>query len=158
MKSPFVVVVCLAVALYVSGCMPRGESPEQMLKEAKALDEKFLEAYNKGDVEALMALYWKSPDVVSCPPGEMLIRGWDDLREAMVKDFATSPKGKLEMLESHNTVAGDLVLGSGKWRFTVMEPPMEIVGRYTDVKAKRDGSWVYIMDHGSVPLPPPPGN
>ena len=29
-------------------------------------------------------------------------------------------------------------------------------GRYSDVKAQRDGQWVYIMDHASVPLPPAP--
>jgi ketosteroid isomerase-like protein len=158
MKLPFVVVPLLVAAMCVSGCMPQGESPEQMLKEAKALDERFIEAYSTGDIDAMMALYWKSPDLVSCPPGEMMVRGWDDLKEAMVKDFATSPKGKLEMFELHNTVAGDVVLGSGKWRYTMTDPPMEMVGRYTDVKAKKDGKWVYIMDHGSVPLPPPPGN
>ena len=34
--------------------------------------------------------------------------------------------------------------------------PTEMTGRYTDVKAERDGKWVYLMDHGSAPLPPPP--
>jgi len=28
-------------------------------------------------------------------------------------------------------------------------------GRYTDVKAKRDGRWVYLLDHASAPIPPP---
>ena len=32
----------------------------------------------------------------------------------------------------------------------------EILGRFTDVKGQRDGKWVYLMDHGSVPLMPPP--
>lgn len=30
-----------------------------------------------------------------------------------------------------------------------------MMGRYTDIKAERDGKWVYIMDHASMPLPPP---
>ena len=39
--------------------------------------------------------------------------------------------------------------------------PIEVHGRYTDVKAERDGRWVYLVDHGSVPTsaqePPEPG-
>ena len=34
--------------------------------------------------------------------------------------------------------------------------PQIIEGRYTDVKRMHDGKWVYVMDHASVPLPPPP--
>ena len=36
-----------------------------------------------------------------------------------------------------------------------MKGTVEAMGRYTDVKAQRDGKWVYIIDHASVPLPPP---
>jgi ketosteroid isomerase-like protein len=57
--------------------------------------------------------------------------------------------------------AGDVVIGWGLWRVTVAGPdgaPVEVVGRYTDVKAERDGTWVYILDHASAPLPPPPAN
>jgi len=28
-------------------------------------------------------------------------------------------------------------------------------GRFSDVKAVRDGKWVYVMDHASIPVPPP---
>jgi len=33
--------------------------------------------------------------------------------------------------------------------------PFEMTGRYTDVKALRDGKWVYITDHASVPAVAP---
>ena len=32
-----------------------------------------------------------------------------------------------------------------------------VEGRFSDVKAQKDGKWVYIIDRASVPLPPPPG-
>jgi ketosteroid isomerase-like protein len=66
----------------------------------------------------------------------------------------------LELLESSNAAAGEVVLGTGKWRFTIPSPqgaPIEVMGRYTDVKAKRGGKWVFILDHASAPLPAPPG-
>jgi ketosteroid isomerase-like protein len=68
--------------------------------------------------------------------------------------------GKLELLESSNAAAGEVVLGTGKWRFTIPSPqgaPIEVMGRYTDVKAKRGGKWVFILDHASAPLPAPQG-
>ena len=49
--------------------------------------------------------------------------------------------------------------GSGRWKLTIPAakgPASVIEGRYTDVKAQKDGKWVYIVDHASVPLPPPP--
>ena len=30
-------------------------------------------------------------------------------------------------------------------------------GRFTEVFGRRDGKWVYLIDHPSVPLPPQPG-
>jgi ketosteroid isomerase-like protein len=56
-------------------------------------------------------------------------------------------------------VLGDSVVSWGKWRFTVTPPggtPEIMDGRYTDLKAKRDGKWVFVLDHASAPLPPPP--
>jgi ketosteroid isomerase-like protein len=100
-------------------------------------------------------MYWKSPDAVSYPPGEMEMHGWDAIKAGMERDFSEAQRGKLELIESKNTVAGDVVIGWGKWRYTVPGTPVEITGRYTDVKAKKDGKWVYIHDHASVPIPPP---
>ena len=36
--------------------------------------------------------------------------------------------------------------------------PLQMEGRYTDAKAERDGKWVYLVDHASVPIPPPPSD
>lgn len=135
------------------------ESPEQMIASAKALDQQFVESFSKGDVDGVMATYWNSPDLVSYPPDSMEVRGWQAAKDALAQSFSQMPGASLELLESNNKVEGDVVLGFGKWRLTITPPegdPMVINGRYTDVKAKRDGKWVYILDHASVPLPPPP--
>jgi ketosteroid isomerase-like protein len=147
--------LCMVGAMFLAGCMSQGGNPEQMIAEANALDQKFFEMYNNSDVDGIMALYWKSPDVVSYPPGELEIRGWDAIKEGFEKDFGSGQVGKLELMESSNTVAGDVVIGMGKWRYSIPDPPMEIIGRYTDVKAKKDGKWVYTHDHASMPMPPP---
>jgi ketosteroid isomerase-like protein len=59
----------------------------------------------------------------------------------------------------YNIAAGDVVLGWGTWTMTIPNgdgTSTVLQGRYSDVKAQRDGQWVYIMDHASVPLPPAP--
>ena len=152
---------CLLFAAtgFILSCAPQKENPDQMIAAAKALDQRFIEAYNKGDADAVMATYWNSPELVSYPPEAMEFRGWEEAKDGFVQAFANMPGVTLEIIESNYKAVGDVVIGWGKWRVSVPSPegsPMEILGRYTVVKAERDGKWVYIMDHASVPLPTPP--
>ena len=161
MNRFFLSLLPVVTTLLVFGCKCKEHDPEEMIASAKALDQRFIESYNKGDVDAIMATYWNSPDLISFPPGTLELRGWDAAKEGMMKSFAIAPGGKLTLTETHYQVAGDIVLGWGKWSFTMPMPDgarMEMTGRFTDAKAERDGKWVYIMDHASVPLPPPPDN
>ena len=144
--------------LFIS-CAPKGEDSEKMVQAANDLDNKFIEAYNDRNVDALMETFWNSPELVSFPPGMMETRGWEETKATFGEEFANAPEFVLELTESNNVVVGDAVLGYGKWRFTISIPdadPMILEGRYSDVKAKRDGKWVYILDHASAPMPPPP--
>jgi len=160
MKKIYLASLVLAALGFVLGCAPKGENPEHMIAAARALDQQFVAAYGKGDVDGVMATYWNSPDLVSYPPDAMETRGWRATRENLTHFFATVPGADLELTEMNYKVAGDMVLSWGRWRLTMTSPAGEstaIEGRYSDVKAKRDGKWVYILDHASVPLPPPPG-
>jgi len=162
MKSIVVLSLCLFVSGEIfSGCTPAGDTPEEMIAAARALDDRFAEAYSKADVDAMMECYWNDPEVVLFDPGGMRTIGWENIRASMIETFAAAPGGKLELTERNDKIAGDVVIGWGLWSFTMITPdgsPFIMEGRYTDVKAKRDGKWVYIIDHASVPLPPePPG-
>jgi uncharacterized protein (TIGR02246 family) len=150
--------LCAAVSLF-TGCAPQGENPEKMIAEAKALDKQFVDAYNSRDVDAVMATYWNSPDLVSYPPDVMKAQGWQEVKNTFAQSFADMPPATLEVIETNYKVVGDAVISWGTWRFTINPPgggSMEMKGRYTDVKTKRDGKWVYILDHASAPFPPPP--
>ena len=156
---------CLVTLLAIaSGCAaqpaaPAGPTPEDMVKAADALDAAFVDAFNKGDAAAMTALYWNSPDVVSAAPDVLdPFRGIEAIREANVKMVAGMAGSRLALASARHTVVGDIVLSSGLFTLTMPGPtgPMEVNGRFTDVKAQRDGKWVYLMDHASVPLPPPP--
>ena len=57
---------------------------------------------------------------------------------------------------------GDTSLGWGYWSLTVVPKgggdPIPMKGRATVVVKKVGGKWQYIVDHASVPLPPPPAS
>ncbi|MEO6005186.1 MAG: DUF4440 domain-containing protein [Opitutus sp.] len=90
----------------------------------------------------------------------MIQRGWDAIHASYVEGFKNLPGGsKLEFTETHHSVVGEIVLSWGLWKFTIPGndgKPMVSEGRFSDVKTKRDGKWVYVMDHASVPMGPPP--
>ena len=157
------IITCLilgTVLTFFISCAPKVEDPEKLMQAAKELDQRFIEAYNNRDVDAVMETFWNSPELVSFPPGKMETRGWEAAKESFQEDFTNMPEFVLELTEMNYLVSGDEVVGYGTWRFTLSLPDgesMTMDGRYTDVKAKRDGKWVYILDHASAPMPPPPG-
>jgi ketosteroid isomerase-like protein len=159
----FATVIGAAVA-----CAQRAQPPaqtgaadkERMIVAAKALDQRFQEAYNAGDVDAVMACYWNSPNLVTFPPGTMEVRGWDALRADFAQGFTAMPGATLEMTDSNYEVLGNAVISWGTWRMTIPSgsaAPTVVDGRYTDVKADHDGTWLYMLDHASVPMSPPQG-
>lgn len=153
MKNLVVSGLLSAAIIGLSGCEP-GNDPERMIADSKALDRHFIDAFNNRDLESVMATYWNSPDFVQYPMDAMEIRGLQGVRDALEAAFAGTSKIWMEQTEANYRVAGDVVVGWGKWRLTITEPAgatTVIDGRYTDLRARRDGEWVYVLDHGSVP-------
>ncbi len=156
-----VLLAALAALALPTGCASPGSAQAAHLTAAEsvaaadALDRQFLAAFNKGDLDALMALFWKSPDLVSIGLDGMGSRGWDAVRAAWDATLTSMPGAKLSFPEMHNAAVGEAVLGWGRWKMSVPVGQAEqlIEGRYSDAKALRDGRWVYLMDHGSVPIP-----
>ena len=149
-------IIVPAVLALMAGCGPQSGNHDQMVASAKELDRRFIAAFNNHDLDAMMENYWKSPDLVVYPGATLEATGWEAVR-SMFGTELPAMTGTLELLDAHYMVAGDVVIGYGKWRVTMRGPdgsPMDFTGRYTDVKAERDGKWVYVLDHASVPIPP----
>jgi uncharacterized protein (TIGR02246 family) len=122
----------------------------------KGLDEAWVAAAKKGDVEAIVALY--APDAVYYPPDAFELRGTAAIRKSYTDWFAamTIPEAKIE---SAYTTSGDLSLGYGTATVT-MQPkaggaPQTVTVRVTAVAKKVGGKWKYLVDHASAPLPEP---
>lgn len=150
----------LALTL-VSACAP-APPPEPdtsaMVAAADELDQRFLAAFNAGDAAAMAVMY--GPEAVSFPPDAMTLRGAEIATGmASMLEPMQAAGARISVVESHQIPAGDVVIGWGLLTLTMNGPdgsPIEMQMRYTDAKAKRDGRWVYILDHASAPMPPSP--
>lgn len=128
-----------------------------LMAAAEELDSLFLVAFNNGDADGLMLLYWNSPELRAYPPGEAQQNGYDVVKEAMTKEFEANKGAMLEYTSTNNLVFADGVIGHGTFRWTMpMEggEPMVMDGRYTEVKEMKDGRMVITVDHTSAPMPP----
>ena len=162
-KSKYLMLYMMGIA--ISSCADRtenarpGNSREELIAAANELDSLFLVAFNNGDAEAIMQLHWNSPELRAYPPGEMQVEGYDAVKETYIREFTVSKGARLEYTNANNMPFADGVIGYGTFRWTMpMEgsEPMVFDGRYTEVKAMKDGKMVIVVDHTSMPMPPPP--
>jgi uncharacterized protein (TIGR02246 family) len=146
MKAGWIVMSLVLVAAAARA----GDSP------AKALDDRFLKAFNANDVEAIVACY--ADDAVIYPPDSFQAKGKDAIRQSfqgMLNEFKVS---KATISDATYLDTGDRCVGWGTVEFT-MTPvaggePMAMKGRFTSVSEKRNGRWVFISDHASLPMSP----
>ena len=130
-------------------------STTDLIAAAIELDSLFLVAFNNGDAEAIMKLYWNSPELRVYPPGEMPVNGFDSVKAWYVKNFASARGAKLEYLSSNNVLYDDGVIAHGAFKWTM---PMEdgslmtIVSSYAEFKSLKENKMVIILDHSSMPI------
>ena len=115
-------------------------SPEQ-------LHRLFEEAFNAGDLDALLALY--EPDAALIPEPGVVVYGVDQIGPAM-KGFL-DVGGKMKLDTKKVVIVGDLAYLMNRWSLTATNDdgsPLEM-GAVTAEVARRqaDGSWLYVIDN-----------
>ena len=156
-RSILVLATAIITTLSFSAC---GPSPDTMIDEAKALSARFEEAFNNEDIDALAACYWDDPAVLSMPPGNMVVKGHEGIRADFKAFLEGTNVKRFKLRKPQYRVVGDSVIGWGKFRLTTLPsigPEVTIDGRYLEVIEKKNGEWVYVLDHASVPMPPNTG-
>ena len=132
--------------------VPTRPLAEAELAEAKELDQKFTEAMGRKDLDAVMACFWNSPDLVLVSDGEVQ-RGADAVRSHLERRFARVGSVKLEVNEVTYLQSGDGVIGVGTATFDLQPasgPRQLMVERWSDLRRKIDGRWVYVLDHTTI--------
>ena len=103
-------ILLFMIGAILFGCAPKPPNADEMIAAAKDLDKRFIEAYNKGDVDAVMSTYWNSPDLVSYPIDAMQAKGWEAAKEGITHALSAMPGFKLELTAPGYIVAGDMVI------------------------------------------------
>jgi uncharacterized protein (TIGR02246 family) len=125
---------------------------------AKSLDDAWVKAMNTNDLQAVVALY--ADDATFYPPDQAEAKGKDAIRAAYAGMLDSNTARDARVLESHYKTSGNLSTGWGRVVLTLVPKkggdPQTLEVRFTDVAEKRGSHWLYIADHASAPLPPPP--
>lgn len=124
---------------------------------AKSLDDAWLKAAKAGDAEALTKLY--APDAVTYMPDEMKAKGTAEIRESFKKFLGANIVRDMTLTYDYATSSGNLAAHSGHFSMTI-EPKaggaaQTMEGRFSSVAIRKGGKWMYLIDHASVPMPPP---
>jgi uncharacterized protein (TIGR02246 family) len=120
--------------------MPATE-PEQMHRL-------FEEAFNAGDIEALMALY--EPDAALIPQPGVTAEGLDAIRESLL--WFLDRRGRIALDTKLVIRVGDLAYLANTWSLsggTMPDGSPAELGATTAEVARRqaDGSWLYVIDN-----------
>jgi ketosteroid isomerase-like protein len=122
------------------------------------IGEAFVKAMKAGDLDAVAALY--APDAVSYPPDQMLAQGREAIRDSWGGLLNAFDVSEIVISNAHHETRGDFSTAWGQFKMVLVPKgggePVVMEGRFADAAELVDGEWQYVMDHASVPLPPPP--
>jgi ketosteroid isomerase-like protein len=146
----YVVAGCVACAAGGSGtaALPSEEALRQM---ADSVNQAYVQAFNSGNADALMAVYFKTGDIVSVGLDGSILTGYDALATDWTKSLDDVPGSTLALTEAHHNVIGPAVLSFGRWTLTPKDGDQSSVlsGPFTILKAYRNGRMAIVMDHVS---------
>jgi uncharacterized protein (TIGR02246 family) len=123
----------------------------------QALQDAFMAALRANDVQGLADCY--TSNAVNFPVGALVGTGPESVIESWSGFFAAYKVVDARLSDTHMEIHGDTAVAWGL--FTIMAEPaeggdaIEMKGRYMDVARNMDGTWLYVADHASMPLPAP---
>ena len=106
------------------------------------------EAFNKGDIDAILR-YYEDGAVVIGEPGKEA-RGMEDLRKLYAGSI--KPGMSVKQLQTHVVEAGGIALFTSRWNLLVEGAPPEIFVATTVFRKQADGGWKALIDNARGPL------
>ncbi len=116
--------------------------------EPEQLHRRFEQAFNDGDIEALMALY--EPDAALIPQPGVTVEGSDGIRDAL--RWFLDRRGTITLDTKLVVRVGDLAYLANRWSLsggTMPDGSPAELGATTAELARRqaDGTWLYVIDN-----------
>lgn len=118
-----------------------------MSTNPEQIHRRFEEAFNAGDLEALLNLY--EPDAALIPQPGVLATGLDQIGQALQGFLDLG--GKITLDSKTSVVVGDLAYLTNRWSLVGTDPdgnPFEMGATTAEVaRSQSDGSWRYVIDN-----------
>lgn len=117
------------------------------VQQPEDIHHAFTEAFNAGDLDALMSLY--EPSASLAPAPGKVVTGTEAIRNALTGFLAVH--GKMTIVTQRVVPAGDVALLHGTWTLVgtgADGKPVELAGRNSEmVRRQADGSWLFVIDN-----------
>ena len=163
MRSLRHVALVVGTAIALNACAPAPAPPPAVDTAAdeaalKAATASWMEAYNAGNVEAIVALY--ADDAVLMPPHAPVATGHAQIRAFLTADTAGAKAAGVRLVPGTASagVSGDTGWESGSYTVADASGATVDSGSYMSVSRKSNGKWLYVRDtyNSDRPLPAPP--
>lgn len=142
--------LCIAWALPCAAQV--GSSPE-------SVDTVWVAAMKANDVTAVMKCY--APDAVVWLPGAPAAQGEQAIRKVYEGLLSANTVRDASITNVQERMAGATAVRWGNFSLTLAPKaggePAVLSGRFTELLERRDGRWVYVVDHASAEPPPMAG-
>lgn len=139
--------------LPLAACTTQSGAPIDMGQSQKsaesaaitALLEEQDAAWNRGDIDAFMGGYWKSPELRFASGGKVT-RGWDETNARYHNTYGGPETMGTLITDDYEIVilSPDAAIAHGRWKLEGREGTPW--GLYTLVMRKIDGSWKIVSD------------
>ena len=129
---------------------------DEYLLATDDLNKRFTEGMSQKDIEQVMSCFWNSRDLIFVNFDGTVFRGFDKVRMAVEQLFTQSESLSLAIDEVSHIRQGESVFAVGTATYemkTKESDSQRITERWTDVRHKVDGRWVYVMDHAHALAP-----
>lgn len=112
----------------------------------------WMKAMRANDLEGVLACYDR--DAVLWTINEAEARGEKAIRTSYADFLSANMVRSVEVSNAGHRTAGNWAAGWGNFKLTIAPKaggkPVTITGRFTEVVEKKNGRWVYVVDHASA--------
>ncbi len=120
-------------------------------------EDAYYDAIEDGDLNAMLAVWETSEDIVCLLPMQPLVQGQGKIREAWGQLLQSGVKVDIEVLHLHWIQTDDLAIHYLREKVNLPDQPQQQPPIYATNIYRKDGSGWHMILHQNSPAAPPPG-
>ncbi len=131
------------------------QAARKTVTEIHSVLDRFRVGYGKKDIRILLNLFAPDPDVTIIGTGEDEKRtGLDEIKRQFERDFFQSEELNVRFENISVSQLGSVcwVAGDTHVEYTLQGQAMQAYVRFTAVLENRNGKWLFVQTHFSVPF------